>query len=64
MGVAEVLGLRPARSDEAGRVPSLSNQPGGADDCVDPAWGGKEGGTGQARLGTSSSLQNACVSIC
>lgn len=58
-GCGRAPGLRPA-----GRVPSLSNQPHGADDCVDPAGGGGEGGTGPARPFTSSSLQNALISIC
>ena len=63
-GVAKAPRQRQAWSSEVGRGPSLSNQPHGADDCVDPALGGGEGGTGQARPATFSSLQNACVSVC
>lgn len=63
-GVTKAPGQRQAWSSEVGRGPSLSNQPHGADDCVDPALGGGEGGTGQARPATFSSLQNACVSVC
>lgn len=64
--VARVPELRQAGSSEAGRVPFGSNQVRGAHDYVAPACrgGGREGGTGQAKPATSSSLQNALVSIC
>lgn len=64
MGVARVPGLKQTGSNETGRVPSLSNQVHGAGDCVDSAWGGREGSTGQARLATSNSMRHAPVSIC
>lgn len=48
-GVTKAPGQRQAWSSEVGRGPSLSNQPHGADDCVDLPW--EEGREAQAKRG-------------